>query len=533
MAKFRFLSFFYSNKAFLIYWLIVFLASFFILFAHSIKFLDPDFGWHIRIGKDIIQTGNVPTIETYTFPTSGDSWVDHEWLSNYFLYKIYSSGTYGYWILGGISALIITLTSLIVVILTKKVILPRADPWKFFFFGSLLQYFNIYALLNSFGIRLQILSWFFTIILCGIFLLSHLYKKYWLLLFVPLLMLLWANLHGTFFLGLFCITIFSLFSVFAAKKPLKVKMLYLVSWIISILITLATPYKTKLWKLVLEDYTQNRGYLMQIKEWLPMYAAPYIEWFSGLFISFFVALFLIGVLSKVIKINKTSLFCFVFVFGMLALSIQSRRFLPFFVFLSYPISLFILLRIFPDVIIKKWINIFLVVLFFSVIPFKIQYIKTVPFDLFRQNIDSSPYSALLFLQSHHEFRELNLYNPYGWGGYLDWMWPEKQIFIDGRMPQKPLANGNTYLEEYFTLRQEDTMREKFEEYDIKFVLIPPSRPHKKAGKIERHILENFFLVDLDEFNKEEPIYSFLRENWKEVYSDNTAIVYLHPSVELQ
>ena len=76
MTKSRFLSFFYKDKALTIYWVVVFVLSFLMLFSHSISFLDPDFGWHIRVGKDISLSGSAPTIETYTYPTEGDSWVD-------------------------------------------------------------------------------------------------------------------------------------------------------------------------------------------------------------------------------------------------------------------------------------------------------------------------------------------------------------------------------------------------------------------------------------------------------------------------
>lgn len=532
MTKSRFLSFFYKDKTLTIYWVVVFVLSFLILFSNGISFLDPDFGWHIRVGKDISLSGNAPTIETYTYPTEGDSWVDHEWLSNYLLFKIHATGKFGYWLLSGIFSLLVILTFLIPIIIARKVATPKTNPWNFFFFASPLLLIGTLIVLNSFGIRLQVLSWFFTVSLCAILMLAHVHRKLWTLWIIPLIMLLWANLHGTFFFGLSCYVAFFLFVIFFTKESLKTKTLYLLSLLLSFTVTFVTPYNTKLWKLILEEYTQNRGYLMQIKEWLPMYAAPYIDWGSTAFVAFFIALFTIGLLTKALPKNKNVILYVLFVFGLMAISIQSKRFLPLFVFISYPLTLFILLKIFSIVSVKKWLVLLMTILFVIISFFKINYITTVPFDLFRENTATSPYDASMFLAQHHEFDNLNLYNQYGWGGYLGWMWPERKLFIDGRMPQKPLPNGNTFIDEYLSLLEEETMEDKLLEHDIKIVLMPSKQNRLSLNPLEKHLMEDFFMVDLEEFNKESAIYPYLRENWQAAYSDETATVFVHPTVEI-
>lgn len=532
MTKYRFLSFFYKDKALIIHWVIVFVLSFLMLFSHSISFLDPDYGWHIRVGKDISLTGSAPTIETYTYPTQGDSWVDHEWLSNYLLFKVHTLGKFGYWILGGIFSLLTVLSFLIPLTITRKVVTPKVNPWNFLFFASPLLLVGTLIVLISFGIRLQVLSWFFTVSLCALLMLSHVHKKHWPLWIIPIIMLLWANMHGTFFFGLACYVAFFLFTTSFSKETTKRKVLYFISLVLSFLVTFITPYNTKLWKLILEEYTQNRGYLMQIKEWLPMYAAPYIDWGSTAFVAFFIAIFAIGLMSKSLPKNRNVIFYVLFVFGLLAISIQSKRFLPLFVFISYPLTLYILLKIFSGTSIKKYL-ILIPTIFFLIITFlKIDYVTTVPLDLFKENTNTSPYDASVFIAQHHEFDDLNLYNLYGWGGYLGWMWPERKLFIDGRMPQKPLPNGNTYIDEYLSLLDEETMEDKLKEHDIKIVLMPSKQSRLTLNPLEKHLMVNFFMVDLEEFNKESAIYPYLRENWQTAYSDETAAVFIHPSIKI-
>lgn len=532
-TKNHFLSFFYSRQAVYVCWFVLFLAIFSILFVHGISYLDPDFGWHLRVGQDIISTEDVPRTEKYTFPTEGESWVDHEWLSNILLFRIHQSSIYGFWTLSALFALITISTFILVAYLTKKIVLPKTNPWKFFFFSSLFVFAGTYSLLSAFGIRLQVLTWLFTLLLVAFFVLISHQKKRWPLFAAPLMMILWANMHGTFVTGLLCFGAYVFFVFLVKKISLQDKFFVLASFAVSVASTLLTPYSFQLWRLVFEEYTQNRGYLQQIKEWLPMYAAPYIEWYSALYISLFLAILIIGLLSKVIQKKLAVVVYLVFVVGLLLLSVQSRRFLPLFTFTSFPISIYVLIKIFPALKIKKSYVYFLTIFFFSFVVAKIDYARTVPLNLFEQNIESSPYHAVLFLKDHPELNELNLYNQYGWGGYLDWMWPEKKLFIDGRMPQRPLEGGETYIDEYLAFRQADTMIKQLKKYDIKLVLIPPFKPYKQAEGLEKHLIEDFFMVDLKKFNKEEPLYGYLQEHWQEIYADDVAIVFLHPDIEFK
>ena len=54
-----------------------FLALTFLLGAFPLK--DTDFWWHLKAGDLIRRTGQVPTVNTFTYAAEGHPWVDLHW----------------------------------------------------------------------------------------------------------------------------------------------------------------------------------------------------------------------------------------------------------------------------------------------------------------------------------------------------------------------------------------------------------------------------------------------------------------------
>ena len=52
-------------------------------------FLDPDFGWHLRVGELIAKQG-IPRTDPFSFTMPSYLFVDHEWLTNVIIYFGYS-----------------------------------------------------------------------------------------------------------------------------------------------------------------------------------------------------------------------------------------------------------------------------------------------------------------------------------------------------------------------------------------------------------------------------------------------------------
>src|SRR5436190_1964799 len=52
---------------------------------------DPDFWWHLKIGQWMVQHGQLPSMDIFTFTATGHSWTDHEYLTEILMWLTYST----------------------------------------------------------------------------------------------------------------------------------------------------------------------------------------------------------------------------------------------------------------------------------------------------------------------------------------------------------------------------------------------------------------------------------------------------------
>ena len=157
--------------------------------------LDPDAWWHIAIGASIADTGRVPTTEPFSWLTAGDPFVAHSWLWDVFLA--------GAWQVGGAtgtSLLALPLTALVVWLLWQLIGIaaPSVPPLG----RALLVLAAVIVTLPTWAPRAQTLDVVF--VLAIVLVLTrylHLDARRGLVA-LPLIGLLWANLHGSAILAL-------------------------------------------------------------------------------------------------------------------------------------------------------------------------------------------------------------------------------------------------------------------------------------------------------------------------------------------
>jgi len=117
-----------------------------------------------------------------------------------------------------------------------------------------------------------------------------------------------------------------------------------------------------------------------------------------------------------------------------------------------------------------WLKIFLLFCLFLASLSQIVQAKLTakPFDNFCNNY---PCGAVKFLKTNLQYDSLKLFNSYNYGGYLIWVYPERKLFIDGRLPQISFAEI-TFLEEYYKFfdKKED-IKKKLVQYNIGLVLL--------------------------------------------------------------
>lgn len=177
-------------------------------FVANIEIKDLDIWLHLGLGKYIAHTGNIPTTDILSFSFNGNPWVNHEWLFQLILYKVYEFfGPAG---LQGLQAGVVmaTLFCLFVVGYSRKNQIVMAI--------FMILAFLIYQ--QRFTIRPDIFSLFFFAFY--IMLLSIFIDRRWTVPVVFIIQVLWSNMHGFFFFGPLFIFLGMLSEIVKRRIPL-------------------------------------------------------------------------------------------------------------------------------------------------------------------------------------------------------------------------------------------------------------------------------------------------------------------------
>jgi len=522
------------------FWSFFYIFLFLLVLRGGFNYLDPDFGWHLQVGREIAQTETVPIFNQYNYSFTG-TWVDHEWLSNLSIYWIF--GQVGY------PGLVIFFTSLIVLInILLAVIVRRYWPQVSPFLIIGLQLFGTIASLPHFGVRVQEIGVLFLFLL--LFTLNtYTRRRNWLIL-LPLIPLiyLWSCLHGSFLIGLFIILAwagvksgekiisswkFLSWLDFSAVLKWRQLCLIFIFFGLTLGVTFFTPYKLSLYSF-LGGY-QNTFYFSRIQEWLSQFSYPFQYW-QLLYLAlagFLLLLYLYQVRQKQRKANLWSLFLGLLFF---VLSFKSRRHFPLFFVASFPLLIDVLQMIILEIKstkgnvlepsarlqISPWLRGYLLLCLCLAIAWQVVSLKVIK-DPWQGFCHRYPCAAVTFLKSRPELKDARLFNDYGWGGYLIGVWPDKPLFIDGRLPQVEFA-GHTFLEEYLEFfAPGEGIKNKLSEYQIQQILLPVKDQKVIPKKWERI----FFSLPLNDSLTPNYLREYLSasQDWLPIYYDGTAIIY--------
>jgi hypothetical protein len=166
---------------------------------------DPDTFWHIRTGQWILNHRQVPTVDFYSYTAAGKRWISSEWLSEIFFALAYKfAGWRGVAMLSAIvSAAII---AILFSYLLRNVRVSIAIGWTAL---------TAMAIAPHFLARPHIFSYVLLLIWVIILVDSYDRNHFRLpVLLLVILMVLWANLHGSFTLGLVFLYVFAAFSFY-------------------------------------------------------------------------------------------------------------------------------------------------------------------------------------------------------------------------------------------------------------------------------------------------------------------------------
>jgi hypothetical protein len=404
--------------------IIVFLFFFMICFCT----LDPDFGWHLMAGN-YFRAHGIPSHDVFTYTARNFPWIDHEWANDVLISYLYQ--LQGYLLVSLFFAAIWTIGLLL-------------NAWRARFAILLVA---LAAMLPYATIRPT--AW--TVLGLAIMLRILLNKKPGkTILYLPLLFLFWANLHGGFVLGL---AILFYFVIIRKSKPLLLILL------LCLLATLINPYGPRLYVEIFRTltdwqlHTQTEG--MSVFH-LPSYTWELILlWGAG---------FWLFARKKLINWFSVSPL-------LLLTSLVATRNVPLFTMAAtpelnryYTSAKYLIPKSLPrlaKIIYRSMVVIAIVIPAYFVIS------GSIP----TSNRETSyPVAAVAYLKTHQ--CNGNLYNDFNYGGFLIWQLPQYPVYIDGRMPSWRNPQGVKYIDIYLKISVDPTLQQSiFKQYNVTCALV--------------------------------------------------------------
>lgn len=163
----------------------------FLLYLHSQPLGDPDTHMHIAVGHWIFQHRTVPSVDPFSFTMHGAPWVAHEWLAECILAATHELAGWTGLVLLAVASFALSLAWLM------RFLLSRVPP----IYALLFTVLAAASLSTHLLARPHVLSWPLLLVWLGSLIKAGEQRQsppWWLLV----LMTAWANLHGSFTLGL-------------------------------------------------------------------------------------------------------------------------------------------------------------------------------------------------------------------------------------------------------------------------------------------------------------------------------------------
>ncbi len=431
---------------------------------------DPDLFWHLANGRLMWSTHSIPRSDPFSFTIGGKEWICHEWLTEIIMYGLHNEL--------GPAALIVAAATVVAASFALVAIRCRTSPYVV---ASCILLATL-ASAPSLGARPQVVS----LLLASLTLyIVEGGAPLWTL--VPL-GALWANLHGGFFTGPVIVGVYVLGRAIDAlgekdwaKGRKAVKQLVLAAVGMS-LGALFNPYGIKL--LLYPFQTLASGAMREL----------IMEWFSPDFhMPAFqpLALLLLAVVASLaLSTKKPSSTRLILLLATMYAALNSARHVPLFAIVTAPV----LSEQMAGIQAGRWARkragstrepatsnspthrlltwqaprrfaiSFALVLIAVLIVGCAWRLHTVITQNETDQAARFPVHAVDFMRSAS--LPGNLFNQYGWGGYL--IWHGEKVFIDGRAD----VYGDDFLNQYASLYLGKAHpAQVFQRYDIHHVLI--------------------------------------------------------------
>lgn len=457
--------------------------------------VEPDLGWHLRAGLDLIAQGwTLPETDPYSHTMPDWRWVEHAWLTDGLLALLYR----GLEPFGGLGVIVFfgAVTALAWWLAAGLAPVHRT-------YRLLAMVASLWVALPFLGARTQLVS------LLGVAVLLHAWgniqqgDRRWVWVLPPCF-LVWANLHGGFTAGLFLFTLLVCSSLIVRigvdRQPTLAARLDepVLSWEalrrclfilgISAAVTCLNPYGWRLYVEIYESLT-DRFMIETLREWQPVSFQGWAGKAYGLYLAGLLCL-MVGWYRRVEPVRWMVLAV------VLLLSLLHWRNVSLFLIVSLAPAAEVLasaaascLRWVP--VLRAHVAVGLSVL--TIVAAGILYdlgldhllhvwrSGTAPDAYFEQT--EYPIEAVRWIRDHRDDLGSRLYNDYGYGGFLLWQLPGEKIFIDGRMPAWRIGHRRIFQDYVELNRGESPALEVLDRYRVDWAMIQRGSPLAQALEV--------------------------------------------------
>ncbi|HEU4344385.1 MAG TPA: hypothetical protein VFU31_22725 [Candidatus Binatia bacterium] len=385
---------------------------------------DPDIWWHLRTGQWIIENGWVPATDPFSSYGAGRPWVAYSWLFEILVYGLYSKlGLTGLVLFTVIGSLIITAA---LHLLVRRASLPFTAEVAITAVG-------LFCLKPVLTPRPWLFSILFFILVSHIVFAARTAGNVRRLYFLPVIFLLWANLHVQFIYGLALLLFLSAEALIgrlfqpgpgsAHTESIPFGRLLTLT-ILSAAATLLTPYHIHLYYGPIREYAVQTSVFQNIQEFHPMFFRSPEDWL--------VLALALGATFILGWRRETRLFPYLLLATGTFLAFRARRDVWVLVVAALAIlgerqmtatsqddATFTARRLMP---VAAGIILSLVALGY--------YRNLSETNLTSHVARTFPADAVNFIKNNGEAGPL--YNHLDWGGYLIWALPEIPVGMDGR-----------------------------------------------------------------------------------------------------
>ena len=453
--------------------ILVLLFFFALIFLMGIvKIWNGDTWWHLKTGEVIVTTRSLPAKDIFSYTGSERRWVHDEWLGEVILYTAYR--------LGGINGAILFTAAIATLIffilyLTCRMEGARTTSTVVFLTAA------AFAMRNRLTARPEI----FGLLLVAIFI--YIIRKQFLknkspIWLLPLLQLIWVNLHPGALIG--AILIFVAISSAAITEfisRLKIKITASSSFsraiplipilFLSLVACLINPYGLHGLTAPIE-FAGTTVYLKHIAEWAPV-TWNHLSYYNAHHLFAFRFLLLFGAVSFIVLLWRLEIMRPLLFLLTGAMALKAHRFIGIFSLIAAPIAAAEASDALRSIRLPRYVSTAVLI---TLLP---AMVLLANFDVVRNQVYSFgfgthplfPTAAVEFLKDKHSYFKGHMYNEYSIGGYIVWiLFPDFKVFIDSRTT----FYGEEFYKEMIDFESAPTP-EKWErlvnKYDINYAVL--------------------------------------------------------------